>query len=81
MHGLFDKDNNDDSTFRKWGVGFLALPLLLVVALLVLAIVQPKSNWISDAVQAEFTGGGAMPEITPAQLARPSMDLRTVQAN
>ena len=81
MHGQFNKGNNDNSTFRKWGIGFLALPALLAVALFVLAIVQPKSNWISDAVQAEFTGGSAMPEIAPAQLARPSMDFHTVQAN
>jgi hypothetical protein len=82
MHGQFNKGNNDNSTFRKWGIGFLALPVLLVVALFVLAIVQPpRSNWISEAVQAEFTGGGAMPEIAPAQLARPSMDFHTVQAN
>ena len=82
MLGRFEKSgSNETSIFRKWGTGFLVLPALLALALFLLAIVQPKSNWISEAVQAEFTGNGVIPEIAPTQLARPSMATRTVRAN
>jgi hypothetical protein len=52
------------------------------LTLLVLAIAQPSaSNWISEAVQAEFAGFGGMPDETPTQVARPAMQIRTVRAN
>jgi hypothetical protein len=84
MHGSFDEsgEKNDNSIYRRWGIGFLVLPVLLATALLGLAIVQPAtSNWIAEAVQAEFTGNGVVPEQAPAQLARPDMQIRTVRAN
>jgi len=82
MHGPFDKSGkNENSIYQRWGIGFLALPALLVIALIVLAIVQPAaSNWIAETAQAEFTGIGVMPEQVPTQLARPAMELRTVRA-
>ena len=41
MHGSFDESGeNDSSIYRRWGIGFLVLPVLLAVALLGLAIVQ-----------------------------------------
>jgi hypothetical protein len=83
MHGSLDKSgNNEDSIYRRWGLGLLALPALLAVTLIGLAIAQPNtSNWISEAVQAEFAGFDAMPQITPTQFARPSMEFRTVRAD
>ena len=82
MHGSLDKaGKNENSIYRRWGMGFLALPALFVIALLVLATMQPAtSNWISDAVQAEFAGISVMPEAAPTQLARPDMEIRTVRA-
>ena len=57
MHGSFDRsrETDDNSTYRSWGLGFFALPALLAIVLVGLAIVQPSaSNWISEAAQAEF---------------------------
>ncbi len=83
MHGSLDKSgkNVDDSIYARWGVGFLALPALLALALIGLAIVQPAaSNWISEAVQAEMAAFNPIPEVAPTQLARPVMEIRTVRA-
>ena len=82
MHGSLDKSGeNENSIYQRWGLGFLALPALLVIALFMLAIVQPvASNWISEAVQAEFAGISVMPEAAPTELARPALEIRTVRA-
>jgi len=82
MHGLFDKSGNNESRFyQKWGIGFLALPVLLVTALFALSILQPvTSNWIAESVQAEFAGISLMPEQAPMQLGKPAMQIRTVRA-
>jgi len=83
MHGRFDeKGNNDDSADRNSGVGFLALPLLLVIVLVTLAIIQPTaSTWISEALQAEFAGEVPVPSMDPpTQIAQPAMEIRTVDA-
>jgi hypothetical protein len=83
MHGSFDKPGeNDRRIYQRWGIGFFSLPVFLVIALIVLMIIQPAgSNWIAEAVQAEFSGTNVLPEITPTQLARPTMRFRTVRAN
>ena len=83
MHGPLDKSGkNEDSIYQRWGIGFLALPVLLAIALLGLAIVQPAtSNWIAESVQAEFVGNSVVPAQAPAQLAQPGMQIRTVRAN
>lgn len=83
MHDSFDKSGeNGTSVYQKWGIGFLALPVLLVTALFALSILQPvTSNWIAEAVQAEFAGFNAMPDGASAQLARPATEIRTVRAN
>jgi hypothetical protein len=82
MHGSFDKTGETiRAAYGRWGVGILALPVLVVVALIGLAMTNPNmSNWISDAVQAEFVGSNG-PEIAPTQLAKPSSAIRTVRAN
>jgi hypothetical protein len=82
MHGSFDKTGETIKTaYGRWGVGILVLPVLVVVALIGLAMTNPKtSNWISDAVQAEFVGSNG-PEAAPTQLARPASTIQTVRAN
>jgi hypothetical protein len=82
MHGSFEKRETGNSIYRNWGAGFLALPVLIVVALVGLAMTQPvTSNWISEAVQAEFVGTDLAPDVAPTRLARPAMEIRTVRAN
>jgi hypothetical protein len=82
MHGSFDRPGQSgDRTQQSWSVGFFAFPILLVIALIGLVIAQPvASRWISEAVQAEFGGGDLAPEIAPVQLAKPTMQIRTVRA-
>jgi hypothetical protein len=82
MHGSFDRPGQSgDRTQRSWRVGFFAFPILLVIALIGLVVAQPvASRWISEAVQAEFGGGDLAPEIAPVQLAKPTMQIRTVRA-
>ena len=82
MHGSFDRPGQSgDRTQRSWSIGFFAFPILLVIALIGLVVAQPvASRWISEAVQAEFGGGDLAPEIAPVQLAKPTMQIRTVRA-
>ena len=82
MHGSFDRPSESENRMqRSWSIGFFALPLLFAIALMGLVIAQPAaSNWISEAVQAEFGGGNLTPDIAPVQLARPAMQIRTVRA-
>jgi hypothetical protein len=82
MHGSFDgSDQTNERTGPTWSVGFFALPVLLVIALIGLAITQPAaSNWISEAVQAEFVGVD-LPGGAPMQYAQPAMQIRAVRAD
>jgi hypothetical protein len=80
MHGSIGRSGKTDDN-PTWNIGFFALPVLLVVALIGLAITQPAaSNWISEAVRAEFAGID-LPAVAPTQLAQPAMQIRTVRAN
>ena len=84
MHGTFEgpRETSDNSTRGRWSIGFLALPALLAIALVGLALTQPTaSNWISEAVQAEFASSFFSPETAPARLARPASEVRTVRTN
>jgi hypothetical protein len=56
MHSRFNRSRRkEDGFFEKWGFGFLVLPVVLALAMVVLSVVQPKTkNWIADIVQAEF---------------------------
>ena len=85
MHGRFGQSNhNNQGIYRKWGIGFLALPAIVVTALLVLSISQPSTtNWIADAVEAEFSGITLAPEQAPpaqapVRLAQPRPQIRIV---
>jgi len=82
MHGSFDKSGkNNKSFFDRLSPGFFAFPVLLAVALIGLVVLEPAaSKWIPEAAQAEFAGIAVMPEPAPTQLARPSMEIRTVRA-
>jgi hypothetical protein len=81
MHGSFDRSGkSNDRIQRSWSFGFFALPVLLAVTLIVLAIVQPAaSNWISEAVQAEFAGFNLPP--ATIQIARPADETHAVRRN
>ena len=65
MHSGFRSRREEDGFFEKWGYGFLVLPVLLAVAMIFLSVVQPKTNWIADIVQAEFPGNNASPGKAP----------------
>ncbi len=60
---------------------FLLFPFFFLIALIGLVIAQPAaSDWISEAVRAEFSGGNLTREDAPVQLAQPTMQIRTVRA-
>jgi ABC-type sulfate transport system permease component len=82
MHGSFDRSPEAEKTiYRRWGIGFLALPVLLATVLIALAFTQPGAlNLISEAAQAEFANAYLGPEIAPTQIAQPK-EIRTVRAN
>ena len=66
MHSRFDRSRKkEDGFFEKWGFGFVVLPVLLAVAMIAFSVVQPKTNWIADIVQAEFPGNSASPGKAP----------------
>ena len=52
MHGSSDRSPQDDqSIYRNWNIKLVALPVLVVVALIAYAISHPETtNWISEAV-------------------------------
>src|SRR5579862_4783704 len=83
MHAPYDKQRKtSDRTEPKSGAGFLILPAVVALVLIVLATFHPKASiWISEAVQAEF-GGSGVAEDMPVQTAQPDMliPMRTVHA-
>jgi hypothetical protein len=84
MHGTFEKSREvrDNNIRRSSGAGFLAVPILIAVALVGLAITKPAvSTWIAQAAQAEFADSVVIPDVAPMQLARPANEIRTVRAN
>jgi hypothetical protein len=81
MHGSFDRPPRDDqSSHRGWDIKLVALPILLVIALIGLAISHPSaSRLISDAAQAEFVGTDFVPDLAPpTRLAQPTNEIRIV---
>ncbi len=82
MHGSLNRSNQDrNRTERDWSIGLLALPVLVMIALVWLAIVKPVASvWISEAAQAEFVGPNP-PDVAPTKLAQPAKQIRTVKAN
>jgi hypothetical protein len=83
MHGSFDESGKNDGYIQRiQSVVLFALPFVAVVALIGLAMAgRGPSNWISDAVQAEFVGTNLTPDAAPVEPAQPSREVRTVKAN
>ena len=84
MQGLLDKSGETiNRIYRRWGIGVFALPVLLAIALVGLAMTpRTASNWITQATEAEFAGGGNYrPGAVPAQPANAAIEIRTVKAN
>jgi hypothetical protein len=89
MHGSLDKQpQNDRSVHRSFGIKMVALPVLIVVALIGMAVSHPSATkWIADAAQAEFVGtefigSDIVPDLArPTQIARPANQIRTVHAD
>jgi hypothetical protein len=83
MHGTIDRlGKNNNRIHRSWSIGFFAVPVLLALALIGLAFFQPAASvWISEAVQAEFTGTNIAPQVAPTQLAQPAGETRAIRAN
>ena len=83
MHGSPDGSGRttEDSFFQRWGIGFLVLPILVLITLIGLAITQPAaSNWISDAVRVVLAGANLLPNVAPTQVAEPAGKVRPVKA-
>jgi hypothetical protein len=83
MQSLLDKSGETISRiYQRWGIGVFALPVLLVIALVGLAMTpRAASDWISQATDAEFAGANYRLEAAPAQPAKPAIEIRTVKAN
>ena len=87
MHGRFDKPAkiekpaNRSSVSSDAGAGLLIFPIFVLITLIVLAIIQPvTSNWIAEAVQAEFAGD--VPSVPfPTQLAQPAGEPQSTTSN
>jgi hypothetical protein len=79
MHGTFERSRetrNDDSN-RGSGIGFLAVPVIIAVAMVALVIAKPEASvWIAQAAQAE--AGFIMPDAAPTQ---PAGEIRSVKAD
>jgi hypothetical protein len=77
--------NDSSPPYRRFpwksSAGILAVHGIILVVLVSLIINYPAaSEWISQAVQAEFVGGPP-PVIVPTQIARPNSQMRTVRAD
>jgi hypothetical protein len=85
MHGKFDRSGENIKRAHlnwNWNVAVLALPTLLAIAMVALALTEPAaSTWIAEAAQAEFAGFISTSEPAPTQLAKPAGIIRTVKAN
>jgi hypothetical protein len=80
MPRAFDKlDQQEKRTQWKWTAGIAAAFIML--ALVALMSGSPTaSNWVSDAVQAEFVSSDMTPAQPPVQTAQPGHQIRTVRA-
>jgi hypothetical protein len=82
MHSRFDRSRKkEDGFFDKWGFGFVVLPVLLAIAMIVLSVIQPiNSNWIAESVQAELAGKSPISADAPTQSQKSATQTRTVSA-
>ena len=76
-----DLSRSDRHYLWNWNAGILAVHAVLLLVLAGILISHPvASEWISQAVQAEFVGGPP-PVILPTQVAEPLRQMRTVKAD
>jgi len=82
MHGSPHRPPGDDRAYRGWNIKLVALPIIVLIALVGLAASQPgASRWISEAVQAEFICTDLMPDLAPpTRLAQPTNEIQTVRS-
>jgi hypothetical protein len=83
MHGSLDRPpRGDQSSDRGWDIKLVALPILVIIALIGLAISHPNaSRLISEAAQAEFVGTDFVPDLAPpTRLAQPTNEIRIVRS-
>jgi hypothetical protein len=82
MHSRFDRSRKKErGFFDKWGFGFVVLPVLLAIAMIVLSVIQPiNSNWIAESVQAELAGKSPISADAPTQSQKPATQTRTLNA-
>ena len=82
MQGLDKSGETISRIYTRWGIGVFALPVLIAIALVGLAMTpRAASNWITQATEAEFAGANYRPDATPAQPAKATIPIRTVKAN
>ena len=88
MHGSFDKQPHDEqSNYRSFSIKLVALPVLLVIALIGMLVSHPSaSKWISDAGEAEFAsqfiGTDLVPGLDPPmRIAQPRNEIQIVRAH
>jgi hypothetical protein len=75
-------DKAERNIYGSWGMRLLAIPVLLLTALIGFLVTHPAaSSWISQAVQEEFVGADWRPDLVPTQTAKPAMEIRTVKAH
>jgi hypothetical protein len=76
-----DLGPSDHRFLWNWTAGMLAVHGVIILVLVGLVLSHPAaSEWISQAVQAEFVGNPP-PVVVPTQIARPGTQMRTVRAD
>lgn len=76
-----DLSRSDRRFSWNWTAGILAVHGVLLLVLASILILNPTaSEWIAQAVQAEFVGSPP-PVIVPTQIARPGGQMRTARAD
>jgi hypothetical protein len=77
MRGSLAKSERaEQNIYGSWGVRLLAIPVLLLTALIGYVVSHPAaSNWILQAVQPEFAGAERMADTT--QVTKPDAEIRT----
>jgi hypothetical protein len=83
MQRLLDKSGETiNRIYQRWGIGVFALPVLLTIALVGLAMTPwGAPSWITQATEAEFAGANYRVETAPAQPAKPAIEIRTVKVH
>ena len=84
MNGPLDNQPRDrKNTYRVWDIKFVALPILIAVALIGMAITHPHAIQMdircgSGRVRRHRSGAGRL--APPTRVAQPKNEVRTVKA-